>query len=176
MHITVSSLRVGLLEKRLEATDYIEAVVEVCVDDRCGVYRKKYTVEEGIGCCEVEGRVGLISSLIVEPILVENVGNLVAVTESIIRLVDVDRHVSCIPGIRVPDGNDDGEGDGRAQEGVESDEERGDEGLLTSCDNVPVKGRQGVETQTGLCTGDGGEVYVVRSDPRYPTKEDSVTA
>ena len=47
--------------------DYIEVVVEVCVDDGCGVYCKKDTVEEGVGCCEVEGQAGLISSLIKEP-------------------------------------------------------------------------------------------------------------
>ena len=39
-------------------------------------------------------------------------------TESIVQVVQGDGHVSCIPGIRVPDGNDDGEGEGCAQEAV----------------------------------------------------------
>ena len=171
VYITVSSLRAGLLEERLEATDNIVAVVEVCVDDGRRVERKKDTIEEGVGCRKVEGRVSLIRSLIVEPVLIDDAGNLVAVTESIVRLVDVDGHVSCIPGIRVPDGEYDGEAEEHAQEVVDSGEERGDERLTGSYNDVPVESWEGVESQTCLCTGDGSEVYVIRRDPRDPTKK-----
>lgn len=148
MDIAVQCLLVVPLDEGLEATDDLVTMVEIGVYESGWIDGKEGTIEECVGCREVEGRVRLICSLVEETILVDNLGHLITRTKAIIGLVDVDRNIGGVPGVGEPDGDNDREGDKHAHKVVDRGEEGRDEGRGGSNHNIPIKGGDWVEAET----------------------------
>jgi hypothetical protein len=85
-------------------------------------------------------------------------------------VIIVDGDVSGVPGVGVPNCEDDQGCDERAEETVKDSIERADEGVSTSRKLAPVPGREGVEAETANTASDCSQVDVVRSDPGHPVE------
>ena len=168
MHVAVERLLVVSLDERLEATNYLVTMVEVSVDQSCRVDGEEGTIEECVGCREVQGRVRLIRSLIEETILVDNLRHLVAVTKAIVWLVDVDRDVGGVPSVGEPDGDNDRESDEHAHKVVDRGEEWRNQRRSGRNDHVPIESGDRVEAQTRLRASDGIQFEIVRGNPGHP--------
>jgi hypothetical protein len=82
----------------------------------------------------------------------------------------VDGDVSGVPGVGVPNCEDDRGGDEHSEESVEDAIEGIDERVCGSGNPVPVQGREGVETKTAKSASNCSQVNVIRGNPGHPAE------
>ena len=85
-------------------------------------------------------------------------------------MIIVDSNVSGIPGVGIPNREDNRGGDERAEEIIDDTVEGVDEGVSSDSKLVPVPGRERVEAETAYSASDSGYVDIIRSNPRYPVE------
>lgn len=144
------------------------AVVQIRINDRSWVDGEEAAIKERVGGGEVEGRVCLVCSLIKEAISIDDLGDLVLITEAIIRLVDVNGHVRSVPDVCKPHGNNDRERNEHSHKSVERGEEWRNEWIPSRLDNIPVECGEWVQSQTGLRTSDRSQLDIVGCNPGHP--------
>jgi len=128
----------------LETNNDLTTVIEVGVGDGRGVGGEEHAIEECVPGGEIQGRIGFVSSLVEEAILVYSLQDLITSAGVVEHSVGVDGDVGCVPGIGIPDSEDDGEGEERPKEGVEGTVEGIDERVNVDSTLIPIQGREGV--------------------------------
>ena len=154
----------------LETGNDLTTVVEVGVGDGGGIDGEEHAVEERVSGGEVQGGVSLVGSLVEETIRVDCLQDLVTSASVIEHPVGVDWNVGGVPSVRVPDGEDDWEGDKGPEEGVEDAVEGVDERVTRHNALVPIPGGERVQSQTTVGAGDSSQVDVLGSDPGGPVE------
>ena len=93
---------------------------------------------------------------------------LITVTGVISNVIIVDRDIRGVPGVGVPNHEDDRRGgEKRTEEAVEDAVEGVDEGVYNNGKLVPVKGGNGIEAKASNTAGNRGKVDVIRGDPDH---------
>jgi hypothetical protein len=154
----------------LETGNDLTTVVEVGVGDGRGVDGEEHAVEE----CVSGGEVRRESKPCRQPRRRDRsrrrYSRPVASAGVVEHTVGVDGNVGGVPSVGVPDGEDDGEGEEGPEEGVEDAVEGIDEGVTATTHWFQSQVGKGVQSQTAVGTGDGGQVDVVGSDPGGPVE------
>jgi len=152
----------------LEAGDDLPTVVEDGVRDGSSVNSEEHAVEERIGGREVSRGVSLVTRLVEHGFVVDDLQDLVTRSGVVPNVVVVDGDVGRVPGVGVPDREDNRGGDERAEETVKDTVEWIDEGVSSDGELVPVPGGEGVKAETANSPGDCGQGNVVWGDPSHP--------
>ena len=128
----------------LETSNDLTTVVEDGMGDCGGVNGKEHAVHESVGSGEVSRGVSLVTSLVEHGVLIDNVQDMVTSAGVVPDVVIVDGDVSGVPGVGIPNRQDNRSGDKRAEETIKYTVERIDEGVSGNGKLVPVPGREGV--------------------------------
>ena len=156
------------LDQVLESSNDLSAVVEVGVGDGRGIHGEEHPIVEGVGSREVRWGVSLVGSLVEEATIVDSIRNVVAGTGVIEHTVRVDGDICGVPGVGVPDSDNDRECEECAEERVEDTVEGIDQRIASNGALVPIPCGERVQTQTTVSTGNGCQVNVIGSDPGCP--------
>lgn len=82
-------------------------------------------------------------------------------------MIIVDRDVRSVPGVGVPNHEDDRGGEERTEEAVEDAVEGGDEEFYNNGKLVPVKGGSGIAAKASNTAGNRGKVDAIWGDPDH---------
>ena len=154
----------------LETGNDLTTVVEDGVGDSGGVNGEEHAVDEGVGGGEISRGVSLVTRLVEHGVLVYDLQDLVTGSGVVPDVVIIDSDVSGVPGIGVPDREDDRGSDERAEENINHTVEGVDEGVSRDSKLVPVPSREGVEAEATYGAGNGSHVDIVRGDPGNPVE------
>lgn len=148
----------------------LTTVVEDGVGDGSGINRKEYAVDESVAGGEVSWRIGLVTCFVESCVFVQDLRDLITVTGVVPNTVIVDWDVSGVPGVCVPNAEDDGGREEGTEETVEGAIEWADEGVPCDGKLVPVPGGNGVEAKAADTASDRSQVDVIRGDPGHPVE------
>jgi hypothetical protein len=154
----------------LETRNDLATVVEDGVSDCSSVNGKEYTVNEGVPGREVSGRIGLVTRLVEHGVLVHDLQDLITASGVVPHVVVVDRNVSGVPCVCVPNREDYGGREEGAEETVEGAVEWADKRITCDSELVPVPGGEGVETKTADTTGYRSQLDIIGGDPGHPVE------
>jgi len=154
----------------LETNNDLTPVVEDGVGDSSGVNSEEYAIDKGVTGGEVSRRVSFITGLVEHTTLIDNPRDLVTVTGVIPNVIIVDRDVRGVPGVGVPNREDNRDSEERTEEAVEGAVEGVDKGVSSNGKLAPVKGRDGIEAKTSDATGNRGQVDVIWGNPSHPVE------
>ena len=90
----------------LDARENLTTMVKDRVGDGGSVNRKEYAVDEGVTGREVSWRISLVTRLIERGVFIHNLQHLVTVTSVVPNVVIVDRDVSRVPRVCIPNRED----------------------------------------------------------------------
>ena len=138
--------------------------------DGSSVNGEEHAIDKGVGGGEVSRRVSLVARLVEHSVLVDDIQDLVTATGVIPNMVIVDSDVSGVPGVGVPNREDDRGSDERPEETVKDTVEGVDEGVSSDSKLIPVPGGEGVETKSTNTASNRGQVDVFRGDPGHPVE------
>ena len=154
----------------LETSTNLATVVEDGMGDGSGVNGEPHAVDEGVASGEVSRRVSLVTLLVEHGILVDNFRDIVTGTGVGPNVVIVDREVSGIPGVGIPNREDDRGGDERAKETVKDTPEGVDEGVSIGGKLIPVPCGDGVEAKTATAASNRSQDDIIRGNPGNPVE------
>ena len=157
-------------EQILETSNNFPTVIEDSVGDSSSVDSEEHPIEEGIGGGEISRGISLVTRLVEHGVPIDDLQDLVTRSGVVPNVVIVDGDVARVPGVGVPNREDDRGGDERAEETVKDTVEGVDEGVSGDGKLVPVPGREGVETKTANSAGNCSQADVVRGDPGHPVE------
>jgi hypothetical protein len=153
-----------------EASDNLTTVVKDRVGDSGSVKGKEHAVDEDVASGKVSRRVSLVTRLVERGVLVDDLQHLIAATGVIPDVIVVDRDVTRVPGVGVPDCEDYWSREERTEEAVEYAVKGVDQGVSRNSELIPVPGGNGVEAKTTDTASDCSQVDIVRGEPRHPVE------
>jgi len=154
----------------LETRNDLTTVVEEGVGNSGSVNGEERAVYKGVSGGKVSWRVSLVAGLVEHAVIVDDSQNLVTGTVIIPNVVIVDGNVRGVPGVGVPDRDDDRGGEKCTEEAVDHAVEGVDEWVSTNGKLVPVKGGEGVDAKATNTASNRSQVEVIRGDPGYPVE------
>ena len=138
--------------------------------DGGGVNGEENAIDKSVASGEVSRRVSLVTLLVEHGILVDDPQDLVATSGIVPNMVIVDTDVTSVPGVGVPNREDDRGGDEHAEENVKDTVEGVDEGVYDGGKLIPVPGRDGVEAKTATAASQRSQHDITRGNPGNPVE------
>ena len=159
------------VEQTLETSDNLAAMEEKGVGESRGIDTEEEDVDNNIAGAKEGRRVILILGSIEETTIINSPRNIVKPAPTIINTVAVDRQISSVVNVGVPESKNNPHGDESTDESVKSAEEWNHERIgRVPQKNVPIPGRKGIDAKTIVEPSNGVEITVVRVNPGHPAK------